>query len=59
MGDQEGIVAGVISVPEIAQVTLANTSKILIIASDGVWEYMSNEDVLKVVLPFYQKKDHK
>lgn len=53
------MVAGVISVPEIAQVILTNTSKILIIASDGVWEYMSNEEVLKVVLPFYQKKDHK
>ena len=53
MGDYEGIVAGVISVPEIANMILTNTSKIFIIASDGVWEYMSNEDVLKVVLPFY------
>ena len=24
-------------------------------ASDGVWEFLSNEDVLKLILPFYNK----
>jgi serine/threonine protein phosphatase PrpC len=37
MGDQDGMVAGIISVPEITHVQLINASKILIIASDGVW----------------------
>ena len=27
------------------------------IASDGVWEFMRNEEVVDVVLPFFEKKN--
>ncbi len=27
----------------------------MIIASDGIWEFMSNEDVAGIVLPFYEQ----
>jgi len=30
----------------------------MVIASDGLWEFMDNEEVLKTILPFY-KKDRK
>lgn len=29
----------------------------LVIASDGVWEYMENDEVLKAVVPGYLKED--
>ena len=27
--------------------------KFVVIASDGVWEFLSNEDVASIILPFY------
>ena len=27
--------------------------KFIVIASDGVWEFLNNEDVAKIVWPFY------
>jgi serine/threonine protein phosphatase PrpC len=29
--------------------------KFIIVASDGVWEYMTNEEVMKCVQPYYLK----
>jgi len=34
--------------------TLEPYDKFIIIASDGVWEFLSNEDVARIVWPFYQ-----
>ncbi|CAK67434.1 unnamed protein product (macronuclear) [Paramecium tetraurelia] len=55
MGDKIGAQAGVSSVPEVFQFTLQHNDKFLIIASDGVWEYLSNEDVMNIVIPYYEK----
>lgn len=44
-GDKVGIQAGVISEPEILQFDLAPEDMFMVVASDGVWEYMSNMDV--------------
>jgi serine/threonine protein phosphatase PrpC len=27
--------------------------KFVVIASDGVWEFLSNEEVAQIILPFY------
>ena len=37
------------------QVTLDSSDKFIIIASDGVWEFLSNEIIAKIVWPFYVK----
>lgn len=29
--------------------------KFIVIASDGVWEYLSNEDVMNIVLPYTER----
>jgi hypothetical protein len=34
---------------------LSPEDKFIIIASDGVWEFMENDMVAKIVAPFYEK----
>lgn len=41
-GDKIGVQAGVISEPEILEFKIENEDKIIVVASDGVWEYLSN-----------------
>lgn len=40
---------------EVKQLTLENSDKFIIIASDGVWEFLSNEQIAKIVWPYYVK----
>jgi serine/threonine protein phosphatase PrpC len=40
---------------EILEFTLSEEDKFIVVASDGVWEYMSNEEVMQVVIPFYAR----
>jgi len=35
-------------------VELNEEDKFIVIASDGVWEFLTNENVLEIVKPFYQ-----
>lgn len=41
-GDTMGRSAGIICEPEILDINLKKNSKIIIIASDGIWEYLEN-----------------
>ena len=34
---------------------LDSNDKFIVFASDGVWEFLSNEDVAQIVLPYYFK----
>ena len=34
---------------------LDSNDKFIVFASDGVWEFLSNEDVAQIVLPYYLK----
>lgn len=40
---------------EVKQVVLDNSDRFIIIASDGVWEFLSNEAIAKIVWPYYTK----
>jgi serine/threonine protein phosphatase PrpC len=40
---------------EVKQVTLDSSDKFIIVASDGVWEFLSNEAIAKIVWPYYVK----
>jgi serine/threonine protein phosphatase PrpC len=36
---------------------LSKEDKLIVIASDGVWEFLSNEDVAQIVYPFFEKRN--
>lgn len=40
MGDKAGIKAGTNAEPELLEHTITNNDKMIVIASDGVWEYL-------------------
>lgn len=46
---------GVSAVPECSEVTLSKEDRMVVLASDGVWEFMSNEEVASIVYPYYHK----
>merc|ERR1719502_955066 len=45
-GDLGMALAGVIAEPEITQEPITEAHRFLILASDGVWEHMSNQDAV-------------
>ena len=46
---------GVSAEAETMEFTLGLQDKFLVIASDGVWEFLSNEDVAQIVWPFFEQ----
>ena len=46
---------GVIPNPQIIEYTLTPQSKYMIICSDGIWEYLSNEEVMEFAKNYYLK----
>ena len=55
LGDFKGKEYGIISLPEIIEYTLDENSKYMVISSDGVWEFLSNENVMEIGNKFYEK----
>jgi len=47
-GDLAMASAGVTYDPEIKKTSLTNKDKFVVLASDGVWEHMSNQDVIEI-----------
>lgn len=54
MGDKVAHSVGVTAEPDTLEFTLGLHDKFIVIASDGVWEFLSNEDVAQIVLPFFE-----
>lgn len=50
LGDSVAHTAGVISEPEIFSHELAPEDKIIVMASDGLWEFMSNQEVIDMIV---------
>ena len=40
---------------EVKQLNLEPADKFIVIASDGVWEFLTNETVARIVWPYYVK----
>ncbi|CEM13721.1 unnamed protein product [Vitrella brassicaformis CCMP3155] len=57
MGDSVAASVGVTAEPEIKIFTLTSEDKFIVLASDGVWEFIDNEEVVKIVSPFHDKQD--
>ena len=53
LGDFNARNIGVIPDPEIIECKLSIYSKYIVICSDGVWEFLGNEDVMKLGRKFY------
>lgn len=45
LGDQVAHSVGVSSVPDVKEFYLSREDKFVVIATDGVWEFLSNEEV--------------
>ena len=54
LGDGLAHTLGVSWEPEVKQLVLEPSDKFIVIASDGVWEFLSNEQIGKIVWPFYK-----
>ena len=57
IGDFIASSVGVIPNPEIIEYNINKSSMYMIIASDGIWQFMSNEKVMNIANQFYPKKD--
>ena len=55
LGDFVAHSVGVSTDPEIMRFELQPEHKFIVIASDGVWEFLSNESVGRIVWPFFLK----
>lgn len=57
MGDAVAASVGVICDPEILQITLVPEDKFLILGSDGVFEFIANEELVKLGVPYFKILD--
>ena len=57
IGDSVAASVGVISEPDILEYDLTSQDKFIVIASDGVFEFLSNEDIVKIVVPYWKTEN--
>ena len=56
-GDMEAQKVGVISTAEIKEVNMTHRDKFIIIGSDGIWEFITNDEAVDIVMPHYEADD--
>ena len=52
-GDQLAVTVGVICEPEVKECFVKEEDKCIVIASDGLWEYVSNEQCADIAREYY------
>ena len=57
IGDSEAKKLGVIPNPQIVEYIIRYDTKYIIACSDGIWEYLKNEDVMKIANEYYLRDD--
>ncbi len=57
IGDFIASTLGVIPEPKFIENKVDKDTKFIVIASDGVWEFLENERVAEIVMPFYNNDD--
>ena len=58
-GDEVAASVGTISEPEIEYFDIMKEDKFIILASDGIWEFISSRECVNIVKDYYLKKDLK
>ena len=58
-GDRVAATVGVMSEPEIKEFKFEEGDKFMIIASDGIWEFISSQECINIIKGFYDKNDLK
>lgn len=56
-GDTVASSVGVSAIPEQFEFLMGPEAKVIVLASDGVWEFLSNEEVGHIIIPFYLQKN--
>ena len=56
-GDSMACRVGVNAIPEIKEFVLTPEDKVMVLASDGVWEFLQNQEVANIVYPFFLQKN--
>ena len=56
-GDKKAKSCGVIPYPDIIEYSINNDSKYMVICSDGVWEFLSNEEVMEIGNKYYAQNN--
>ena len=54
IGDTIGHSVGVISEPEIIKVDFVGSEKFIVIASDGIWEYIDSDECVNIIKDYYE-----
>ena len=57
LGDYNSKKVGVIPNPLFYEHKINNDIKYILVCSDGVWEFISNEEAMKICEKYYQLKD--
>ena len=58
-GDRVAASVGVISEPEIKEFDFDENDKYMIIASDGIWEFISSQECIDIIQKYYETNDLK
>ena len=56
-GDEVAHTVGVCSLPEIKEYSFLHDDKFIILASDGLWEFITSEECVQIVKDYYIKDD--
>ena len=57
IGDRNATKIGVVPDPEVTEYEVNEGVKYILICSDGIWEFLSNEEVMDICNPFYLNND--
>ena len=56
-GDRVAAIAGTICLPEIKEYNFTENDKFLILASDGIWEFIQSEECINIIGKFYNSNN--
>ncbi len=56
-GDLAAETVGVYAEPELVQTTISATDKLIVLATDGIWEFMSELEIAELLLPLAEEGD--
>ncbi|OMJ73461.1 hypothetical protein SteCoe_27855 [Stentor coeruleus] len=57
LGDSFGKTVGVISTPDVKVYNITCLDRFIVIASDGIWEYLTSKKVVKTIGKYWKKMD--